>query len=79
MAYVPGPVPADAFPWLVRELQAISQADRASTPAVYLQALAVAPDKPRDGMVVYANGTNWNPGSGAGVYVRKGAVWVLLG
>jgi hypothetical protein len=27
----------------------------------------VAPDKPRNGLY-YADGTNWNPGSGKGVY-----------
>jgi len=26
------------------------------------------PGKPRDGNIVYADGTNWDPGSGAGLY-----------
>lgn len=39
----------------------------------------VAPAKPRDGDIRYADGTLWNPGSGAGVYVFKSTVWVLLG
>jgi len=29
----------------------------------------VAPSKPRAGDIRYADGTNWNPGSGEGVYV----------
>ena len=29
----------------------------------------VAPDKPRTGDIRYADGTNWNPGSGEGVYI----------
>lgn len=37
----------------------------------------VAPPKPRDGMVVYADGTNWNPGSGEGFYQRVGGAWVF--
>lgn len=41
--------------------------------------LNVAPDKPRDGMIRYADGSNWNPGSGAGLYIYKGSSWVLLG
>ena len=38
-----------------------------------------APDKPQDGMVVKADGTNWNPGSGAGFYGYYGSTWVKLG
>jgi hypothetical protein len=30
--------------------------------------LAVEPTKPRQGLVVYADGTNWNPGNGEGLY-----------
>jgi hypothetical protein len=29
---------------------------------------AAEPDKPRAGMVRYADGSNWNPGNGAGLY-----------
>ena len=39
----------------------------------------VAPTKVKDGMVCAADGTNWNPGSGQGVYVYYGAAWHLLG
>lgn len=40
----------------------------------------VVPPKPRQGMIVYADGTHWNPGSGEGVY-RYGAdaAWHYLG
>lgn len=44
-----------------------------------LQPLAVAPAKPRQGFVVYADGTNWNPGSGEGVYRYDGTTWNFLG
>lgn len=37
-----------------------------------------APNKPRDGLVVFADGTNWNPGGGRGVYVYSSAAWVKL-
>jgi hypothetical protein len=40
----------------------------------------VAPPKPRQGMVVFADGTHWNPGLGEGVYVFKSDLtWHLLG
>lgn len=41
--------------------------------------LNVAPDKPRDGLIAKADGTNWNPGSGEGVYCYYGGSWHLLG
>ena len=33
-----------------------------------LESTNVAPTKPRDGDIRYADGTNWNPGSGQGIY-----------
>lgn len=40
----------------------------------------VAPTKPRAGMLVYADGTSWNPGSGEGVYrFSLAAAWVYIG
>lgn len=38
-----------------------------------------APTKLRDGMIVLADGTQWNPGSGAGYYGYYGASWRKLG
>lgn len=38
------------------------------------------PAKPRDGLVVRADGTNWNPGgTGAGFYGYRNGAWHLLG
>lgn len=45
---------------------------------VLLPKLQGVPDKPRDGLVVQADGTNWNPGSGAGLYAYYGGVWNKL-
>lgn len=36
------------------------------------------PERPREGLVVFADGTNWNPGSGRGVYVYSSSAWVKL-
>ena len=37
------------------------------------------PPKPRTGTMVYADGTNWNPGSGEGFYFYKSTgVWVPM-
>lgn len=35
----------------------------------------VAPDKPRDGMKRYADGTQWDPGGGEGLYIYYNGVW----
>lgn len=43
--------------------------------------LHAEPDKLVGGMMVAADGTDWNPGSGAGMYRRNEAnsAWVFLG
>ncbi len=47
----------------------------------YLQIaeLHEAPDRPENGMIILADGTDWDPGSGAGFYGRSAGAWVLLG
>jgi hypothetical protein len=37
------------------------------------------PVRPREGMLAYADGTDWDPGSGAGLYQYRGAAWVFIG
>ncbi len=39
----------------------------------------VAPPKPRDGMILYADGTDFDPGDGEGLYARVNGGWVALG
>jgi len=61
--------------WVEGELLAIAQADTDKT-QIPLQPIYVAPDKPRDGMIVYADGTHFNPtGEGAGTYEYSGGAW----
>ena len=43
-----------------------------------LEQTNVAPNKPRDGDIRYADGTNWNPGSGTGIYAYVGGSWTKL-
>lgn len=47
--------------------------------AVFFAQLNAEPAKYSDGMVVYADGTNWNPGSGEGLYMRYNSTWNYLG
>jgi len=34
---------------------------------------------PQEGMIAYADGTNWNPGSGEGIYAYYNGAWHYLG
>lgn len=61
-----------------QEFQRISREFAEKGSMLHLEVLHVAPEKPRDGMIVYADGANWNPGSGAGFYGREGGAWVKL-
>jgi len=45
---------------------------------VKLEETNVAPEKPRAGEVRYADGTNWNPGSGIGIYAYYSGTWNKL-
>ena len=65
---------------VARETLALEQMLAApSFPFLQLEPMYAAPLSPPDGMIVYADGTVWNPGSGEGVYVYYGAAWNLLG
>jgi hypothetical protein len=61
--------------WISRELRKI--ADILNAPII-LKPLAAEPDRFSDGMIVYANGADWNPGAGAGFYGREAGAWVKL-
>lgn len=45
-----------------------------------LRQINAAPHKPRIGMIVYADGTDWNPdgASGEGLYVYKSGGWTFI-
>ena len=77
--YIPTNVPsnpAELPGFLLQELRRISQGT--ATSYLQLDVLHKAPAKPRDGMVVLADGTDWNPGSGAGFYGYRASTWRFL-
>ncbi len=43
-----------------------------------LEVSYAAPAKLRVGLIVYADGTVWDPGSGEGLYVYKSTGWAAL-
>lgn len=48
------------------------------TQALELRPVFVEPKKPREGMIVFADGVSWNPGGGKGAYVYSAGAWVKL-
>lgn len=83
--YTATPVPFNATPaelerYLNTEMYRIAQASQIiETDRISLQELNAPPAKPRTGDIVLADGTNWNPGSGAGFYGYRGGSWRFLG
>ena len=77
--YTPQNLPLDAPGWMKRELLEISRASYGAAPFVQYEELHAEPAKPRTGMTVLADGTDWDPGSGAGFYGYYGSAWVKLG
>ena len=79
MHYIPESPPNDGKinEWLFRELNRIAAVILTAT-VREVEFLNVAPVKPREGMIRGADGTNWNPGAGKGVYAYYGGVWNKL-
>lgn len=79
--YVPGDPPSNADEmqrFLRDETQKISSVI-ALLAAGHLDKVNAAPAKPREGDIRFADGTNWNPGSGEGAYIYRSAAWHFLG
>jgi hypothetical protein len=80
--FTPLDVPNDpaALPGFLRQLQAaIQQAANRAEPFTRHQIRNVEPARSSDGDEVEADGVNWNPGSGAGKYVKRAGAWVFIG
>lgn len=43
-----------------------------------LAILTTEPSSPSNGMIVYADGTSWDPGSGEGIYGRVAGSWIKM-
>lgn len=69
--------PESVLGFVERELLEISRTLQETT-VLELRPLYAAPDKPREGMIVCADGTHWNPGGGKGVYAYLNGAWSKL-
>lgn len=82
MVYVPSVKPSistldELRVYLEEELKKLAD-ESAETTALELRPIYAAPTRPREGMIVSADGVSWNPGAGAGAYEYKGGAWVKL-
>lgn len=80
--YSPGEIPDDPKDLarvLKEELTRIAHAMQILvTDAIIFEKLYAQPNKVYEGMIANADGTTWNPGAGAGLYIYRGGVWVLI-
>ena len=60
------------------EFQSVAQAASDTVDFIQFNVLHVAPAKPREGMCAFADGTDWAPGVGAGLYQYVGGAWTKL-
>lgn len=73
------PMEADPTGFLNEEFSRVEIG--AQEPAMFLSlsVLNKEPDKVFAGLVVLADGVNWNPGSGSGYYGYRAGAWQFLG
>lgn len=63
---------------LRQEFATIAREQAQPSDYMALNTLYAAPKRIFDGMVILADGTSFDPGSGAGVYARVAGAWVKL-
>lgn len=68
----------DVIDWARRNSEALATVLNDGMERLRLTVLHAEPERPRDGDVVYADGTDWNPGAGEGFYGRQNGAWVKL-
>jgi len=83
LSYQPNPINDNSVLglYLNAELQKLSgELQNLEIDSISFKVWNTEPDKPRAGQLYYADGANWNPGSGEGLYIYKsGGAWVFVG
>lgn len=76
---IPPQEDAELLPYLDDEFVKVAQELNKLSTGEY-QIVYKEPAKMKPGLVVYADGTQWNPGSGEGLYRRSlSNTWVFVG
>lgn len=71
--------PLKVAEWVTREFGNLDATLLKAVDLLNLQRQDAAPDKPREGDTRLADGVNWNPGAGQGVYTFYAGAWHKLG
>ncbi len=58
--------------WLRREMESVK---RGFNNVHDFEVTHAAPQRPQNGWVRYADGVDWNPGAGEGLYCREAGIW----
>lgn len=64
--------------WLQQELSKVRQVLNGKQDAE-VRFRTSPPEKVREGLIAAADGVNWNPGAGAGLYLFRDGTWWKLG
>jgi hypothetical protein len=64
--------------YILREFQRLSEVVNMLLAGQGYAILYAEPAKPREGQIVIADGTTWNPGAGKGVYAFLSGSWSKL-
>jgi len=78
--YEPGPLPEevdDLGLYMVTELKRLGNI-LYNQATFRLERIHAEPSRPRTGDIRYADGTDWDPGSGEGIYFYNGTSWTNL-
>lgn len=77
--YAPGTQGADLTTFARNEIERINNALESGWAHELLEKLTQEPTRKRVGMMVYADGSLWNPGGGEGIYTLTSTGWQKLG
>lgn len=64
--------------FLLKVANAINKIIDGDLSVIRFEVLTVEPSNKPEGTLAFADGTVWNPGSGAGLYERRGGTWNKL-
>lgn len=63
----------------LQELESrVVELERGQQNAFILNKVYASPARVYEGMLAYADGTTWNPGSGLGLYQYRGGSWTFI-
>lgn len=70
---------AGLYAWVREHFERLQVALQGPQDALTLRVLHAEPARYSEGTLVLADGSDWNPGAGAGLYIYRGGAWVHLG